>query len=419
MIELAAPPAFVIEVMIALLASFKEMALAVLRAVLGCAIVTVDVPVMAGLRVLGTDFRPLFRSLIKYSGSRFNESEYCGSGVWMWMERRRWWAPVFTARNVDKENDGPTHVSLRISFLRGTYKPEHFIIRSNEIDPVYAFNPYLRLRPLQQSIEKQADRMDGLGLVPEAMEFVRVAKRWRRAQQWFLGKELPWKLGVLLHGPPGTGKTSLAVALATDLGLELKRMPLGQPAPEVISWWKGIAGGAFYLILIEDLDAVYKGREPVNPSANTLPFSELLNMLSGVDQIEGMLVITTNHLEDIDPAIAALRNVKGSADTTRPGRIDYILHMPPLDLAGREKIASRILSDFPDLVVAAVAEGEGETGAQFTKRCADLATERFFSDESAAIPEPEVFSTTLCNKCALFHNVGPMHRCRGLSRKGE
>jgi SpoVK/Ycf46/Vps4 family AAA+-type ATPase len=123
------------------------------------------------------------------------------------------------------------------------------------------------------------------------------------------------------------------------------------------------------MALIEDVDAVFNGRENVaQRDRQYLTFDCLLNCIDGIERVDGLfVVITTNRPEHIDPALGGQSDGVGS---TRPGRIDRVLELRPLDEAGRRKMASRILPDFPGEWERLIRDGAGDSGAQFQERCA-------------------------------------------------
>jgi chaperone BCS1 len=171
-----------------------------------------------------------------------------------------------------------------------------------------------------------------------------------RSEQWYADRGIPFRRGYLLHGVPGSGKSSLIHALAGELMLDVYVVSLSA------SWMsdstlQSLMGRvpARCILLLEDLDAAFtrsvsRGKadtgtpssgnngedsenKPVQgpPPApgrrkrdkeglsevNTLSLSGLLNALDGVAAAEGRLLFaTTNHLERLDAALS------------RPGRMD-------------------------------------------------------------------------------------------------
>ena len=160
------------------------------------------------------------------------------------------------------------------------------------------------------------------------------------AETWHLSRGIPWKLGIVLHGPPGTGKTSLIHALASDLGFDIKYIKSlhglgaaflsGKPGDLfVIEAIDTIAGG-----LSRDDDRTADARSPGGSALH-----EILNSMDGMQTPDGLkFIVTTNHIDKLDPAIV------------RPGRIDDVIEIGPLSLEaardmfrafyGREGIAT-------------------------------------------------------------------------------
>ncbi|KAI5788971.1 hypothetical protein DFH27DRAFT_216771 [Peziza echinospora] len=176
--------------------------------------------------------------------------------------------------------------------------------------------------------------------------------------RWYAARGLPYRRGYLFHGPPGTGKTSLTLALAGELKLNLYIFNLA--SSEVTD---EILGQLFLalpkkcIVLLEDIDCAGVGKRgeqkapkswpQSNGAADTIQqkasefkssgsavsspesrpstrrakdegvtLSGLLNAIDGVASHEGrILIMTTNHREQLDPALI------------RPGRVDVEIEL--------------------------------------------------------------------------------------------
>lgn len=130
---------------------------------------------------------------------------------------------------------------------------------------------------------------------------------------------IPYHRCYLFHGPPGTGKTSIARALASEFGLDVWFIPLGDLKGDasLIDLVARVQPNS--MLLLEDVDVFHATRSR-DAEYNEVSLSGLLNALDGVATPQGLItVMTTNNLEVLDEAL------------TRPGRVDVMEHIGYLD----------------------------------------------------------------------------------------
>ena len=151
-----------------------------------------------------------------------------------------------------------------------------------------------------------------------------------------IGAKMP--KGILLVGPPGTGKTMLAKAVAGESnvpffsisGSEFVEMFVGMGASKVRDLFKQAKEKAPCIVFIDEIDAIGQKRNSGQLGGNDEREQTLNQLLTEMDGFEGntgvIILAATNRPESLDPAL------------TRPGRFDRRVPVELPDLKGREEI---------------------------------------------------------------------------------
>lgn len=220
--------------------------------------------------------------------------------------------------------------------------------------------------PEDYTPDRESNSLDGLYFEQHVLEYFEQAKQWSRMGKWYSERNIPWRRGWLLYGPGGTGKSSIAKALAKTLGMPVYQYFLGTLSDQEFSnFWQRMDTPC--VVLFEDFDSVFEGRESLTEH-KSLTFDTILNHISGVDSQSGVfLVVTTNRLDKIDPAMGV--SFEGGNLSTRPGRIDTVIEVGLMSEANRRSLAASILRDWPDLVDDVVANTHGMTPSQVQEIC--------------------------------------------------
>jgi SpoVK/Ycf46/Vps4 family AAA+-type ATPase len=199
----------------------------------------------------------------------------------------------------------------------------------------------------------------------ELLSVVELLKNPKTAQNY--GIEVP--KGILLNGPPGTGKTTIAKVMATTAGLSFFLLK----SDEIISKWVGeseknlsrlfeaATKKAPALIFIDEVDTIGKSRTGEQAWADNL-LNHLLQLIDGVVKREGIYVIAaTNRADLVDSALK------------RSGRLNRVIEIPLPKIEARKKLFELYFSklslaqpvDFE--VLAKVTEGK--SGADIKAIC--------------------------------------------------
>ena len=164
----------------------------------------------------------------------------------------------------------------------------------------------------------------------EIVEYLHDPKKYQE-----IGASMP--KGILLVGPPGTGKTMLAKAVAGEAnvpffsmsGSEFVEMFVGMGASKVRDLFKQAKEKAPCIVFIDEIDAIGKKRDGQmgGNDEREQTLNQLLTEMDGFEGNTGVIILAaTNRPESLDPAL------------TRPGRFDRRVPVELPDLKGREEI---------------------------------------------------------------------------------
>jgi len=244
---------------------------------------------------------------------------------------------------------------------------------------------FLKWNPDEIGEEVNNQKIKYLAFPKEVHEFLVEIKQWKESEDWYKEKKIPWKRGYIFYGKPGTGKSALISAIAQLYDLPVCIFDLSSMSNRDFKRnWKEALSNAPCIVLMEDIDNVFKGRDNITKSdfKDSLTFDCFLNTISGIENSDGiLLMLTTNKIEELDEALGKPRtdkHINGTFISTRPGRIDRVLELKVLDEECRNMLAQRILSDCPDFIEKTVKDGEGDTGAQFQERCSQVALREYW-----------------------------------------
>lgn len=197
-------------------------------------------------------------------------------------------------------------LKMAIAFSETKKETNIIKVHTNDIYGNWRECKNVKVKPLEKTILPSNIK---LPLIKDIDEF-------SISEDWYVDTSIPYKRGMCLYGPPGTGKTTLALAIAHYTKrriycLNLNCLENDSRLPQCFNDMNEKS-----ILLIEDIDKVFSGRENVSDKCE-ITFSSLLNCLDGAFYKHGLItIITTNHIDKLDEALL------------RTGRIDMKIEIP-------------------------------------------------------------------------------------------
>ena len=158
--------------------------------------------------------------------------------------------------------------------------------------------------------------------------------------EWKLGKKYSYGNGVsvLLSGPPGTGKTMSANAIAAELGIPLYQIKLSNVVDKYIGETEknlerifSFAEKANVVLFFDEADSLFGKRSDVKDSKDKYANNEISYLLQRIEAYSGIVILSTNIKGNIDPAFMR--------------RIRYVVHFDIPDEDVRRQIWESVLTD--------------------------------------------------------------------------
>jgi proteasome regulatory subunit len=261
--------------------------------------------------------------------------------------------------------------------MREALTPDSRVAVNNSLSIVKQLDSETDVRARVMQVDQSPEvSYSDIGGIDEQMEEVRETVEMPiKSPEMFDEVGIDPPSGVLLHGPPGTGKTMLAKAVAnqTDAtfikmaGSELVHKFIGEGAKLVRDLFELARQQEPAVVFIDEIDAIAAKRTESKTSGDAEVQRTMMQLLAEMDGFEERgqisIIAATNRFDMLDRAIL------------RPGRFDRLIEVPKPDFEGREmifKIHTRDMNIDDDVDFVELAElADGASGADIKAVCTE------------------------------------------------
>ncbi|OLN96283.1 putative mitochondrial chaperone BCS1-B 1 [Colletotrichum chlorophyti] len=265
------------------------------------------------------------------------------------------------------------------------------------------------LRPIRPLETVHFDEKTKRELVADIETYLNHATR-----KFYTERGIPYRRGYLFHGPPGTGKTSLSLALASYFNLELYllHIPSIRDDNDLENLFTALPPKC--IVLLEDIDAVgIERRKRFDPDESSSDESDggsdessarsfgqcrctlsgLLNVLDGVASQEGRIVLmTSNVAHKLDRALV------------RPGRIDRMIFLGNISKQSAKGMFERMYRPHPSTQTASAPHGD--QNAKVLRKEQEEEFDRLAEKFSSQVPD-DIFTPAQLQGFLLNHRNAP------------
>lgn len=194
-------------------------------------------------------------------------------------------------------------------------------------------------------------------------------QKWLDAEKWYSDRDIRYYRSILCHGKCGTGKSQLVLEIARKLDLPIFIFHLETfDDSEFLDAIKELYSYPA-IILFEDIDCVWNGREGKNKEFGSLSFQTFINALSGTNSVKSKFVFTTtNNIDKLDSALI------------RAGRCgDEIIELESLNMEQKRKLAEIYLDKNEEIVNLVLKDSDKLSTAEFESKCVREALSLFWN----------------------------------------